>query len=274
MEWLQITPFLAYQDYWITGQTDLTEAYDGLLYNNTQIQFIDDKTGLINTSKPISRPELFGTGPGRHIIGWDPAPAKDMFSKSDFMSVPNMFTVHGLELLSELLTKAGKSADAQKCASHAATLRKAVMSQMWNAKTNRFCDGICTDQKVNGHSGIYSDMYPLWMGLVPEEHVATVWKSLTSWGLEQIGDCEWRCFSCILLRASLHSSSAHSSSAILCDRLCLHELVRALLPASLTGKALWCTDGAFIYFHALATHPSGDTGEAALKALTKCDTYS
>ena len=61
MEWLQITPFLAYQDYWIPGQTDLTEAYDELLFNNTQIQFIDDKTGLINTSKPISRPELFGT---------------------------------------------------------------------------------------------------------------------------------------------------------------------------------------------------------------------
>ena len=33
---------------------------------------------------------------------------------------------------------------------------------------------------------------------------------------------------------------------------------------------MWYTDGAFIYFHALATHPSGDTGQAALKALTKC----
>jgi hypothetical protein len=32
--------------------------------------------------------------------------------------------------------------------------------------------------------------------------------------------------------------------------------------------------GAFIYFHALAAHPSGDGGEAAVKALTKCDTYS
>ena len=259
MEWLQITPFLAYQDYWITGQTDLTEAYDGLLYNNTQIQFLDDKTGLINTSKPISRPELFGTGPGRHIIGWDPAPAKDMFSKSDFMSVPNMFTVHGLELLSELLTKAGKSADAQKCATHAATLRKAVMSQMWNAKTNRFCDGICTDQKVDGHSGIYSDMYPLWMGLVPEAHVANVWKSLTSWGLEQIGDCEWRCFAafffCVPLPPPVFSRACACAFTSLADERC-------------------GTDGAFIYFHALATHPSGDTGEAALKALTKCDTYS
>ena len=188
VEWLQITPFLAHQDYWATGQTDLTEAYSDLLYNNTQIQFLDAKTGLINTSKPISRPELFGTGPGRHIIGWDPAPAEDMYSKSDFMSVPNMFTVRGLELLAELHTAAGKPAEAQACATKALALRNKVLAQMWDSKTERFCDGICTDTKVSGHSGIYSDMYPLWMNLVPEVSVDHVWKSLTSWGLERIGD--------------------------------------------------------------------------------------
>ena len=59
---------------------------------------------------------------------------------------------------------------------------------MWDTKTERFCDGICTDTKVSGHSGIYSDMYPLWMNLVPEVSVDHVWKSLTSWGLERIGD--------------------------------------------------------------------------------------
>ena len=32
--WLQITPFLAWQDYWQTGQTDLMEAYADLLFNS------------------------------------------------------------------------------------------------------------------------------------------------------------------------------------------------------------------------------------------------
>ena len=77
---------------------------------------------------------------------------------------------------------------------------------------------MCTDTPSHG---IYSDMYPLWMGLVPEPSVPNVWKSLSSWGLENIGDY-----------------------------------------------------GAFVYFHALAMYPAGDKGEAALKALTKCDTYS
>ena len=79
VEWLQITPFLAWQDYWATGQTDLMISYEELLYNNTQIQWVDAKTGLINTSKPISRPELFGDGPGRHIIGWSYIPSFHMY---------------------------------------------------------------------------------------------------------------------------------------------------------------------------------------------------
>lgn len=100
-----------------------------------------------------------------------------------------MFTVHGLELLAELATKAGKAEYAAKCTAKAAPLRAAVLKHMWDSKAGRFCDGICTDEKVSGHHGIYSDMYPLWMGLVPEGFVANVWKALAAWGIEQIGDC-------------------------------------------------------------------------------------
>ena len=216
VEWLQITPFLAWQDYWATGQTDLMQAYQELLYNNTQIQFMDPTSNLINTSKPISRPELFGDGPGRHIIGWDPQPAKDMFTKSDFMSVPNHFTVRGLELLSELAAAAGKPVPKYK--EQADVVKTAILSKMWDSKAERFCDGPCATTPSHG---IYSDMYPLWMGLVPEGSADKVWKAVAEWGLEQIGDY-----------------------------------------------------GAFIYFHALAMNPSGDKGEAALKALTKCDETS
>ena len=139
-----------------------------------------------------------------------------MFTKSDFMSVPNMFTVRGLELMAELATIAGKPVP--KYATEAAALKKAVVAHMWDTKAERFCDGPCTTTPSHG---IYSDMYPLWMGLVPEASTGKVWKALTGFGLEQIGDY-----------------------------------------------------GAFIYFHALAMYPAGDTGQAALKALTKCDEYS
>ena len=53
---LQITPFLAWQDYWATGSVDLFKSYADLLYRNTQIQWLDGRTGLLNSTKPISRP--------------------------------------------------------------------------------------------------------------------------------------------------------------------------------------------------------------------------
>ena len=68
---------------------------------------MDHTLGLINTSKPGSRDlDLWnytggddhskGNG-GRHLIGWAPAPIDDqslwMWSKSDFLSVPQFYTV-------------------------------------------------------------------------------------------------------------------------------------------------------------------------------------
>lgn len=211
VEWLQITPFLAWQDYWATGQTDLMVSYQDLLYNNTQIQWVDAKTGLINTSKPISRPELFGDGPGRHIIGWAPQPAKNMFTKSDFMSVPNLFTVRGLELLAELANIAGKPVP--KYATQAGALKKAVVAAMWDSKAERFCDGPCSTTPSHG---IYSDMYPLWMGLVPTGSAGKVWKAVADWGLEQIGD--YGAFICALhvrrSQASPHTTISYNNILI------------------------------------------------------------
>ena len=96
-----------------------------------------------NDSAPSSmrRPNLFGYGPGSHIVGWDPAPAKDMFSFSDFQSVSNLYAVKGLALLSEMAALAGNAANATAFAATSATLRKNVMAQMWDAKAERFCDG-------------------------------------------------------------------------------------------------------------------------------------
>jgi alpha-L-rhamnosidase len=71
---------------------------------------------------------------------------------------------------------------------------------------------------VGGNHSIYSDIYSLWLGMVPAASVGSVWNSTTAWGMEHLGDL-----------------------------------------------------GMFVYMKALAAHPGGDSGEAALKALTKCD---
>jgi hypothetical protein len=43
------------------------------------------------------------------------------------------------------------------------------------------------DRNVSNHSSVYSDMYSLWMGLVPAAAVPGVWGHLASNGLEHIG---------------------------------------------------------------------------------------
>jgi hypothetical protein len=196
VEWLQITPFLAHMDYMATGSTDLAEAYFDLLYNNTQIHALDHTTGLINTSKPGSRDvELWnftGRRLARHLVGWAPAPITNnkiwMFSKSDFLSTSNFYTVRGLELLAELAHAAGMDAAYNKCTTAAANLRSSIMKHMWDSKAQRFCDGVCLDPHVGGNHSIYSDMYSLWLGIVPTASANVVFNSTVSWGMEHLGD--------------------------------------------------------------------------------------
>jgi hypothetical protein len=126
-----------------------------------------------------------------------------MWSESNFLSVSNFYTVRGLELLAELAQAAGRSIDAKQCADAAADLRKSVLAHMWDPKDARFCDGICED--VGGNHSIYSDMYSLWLGLVPDEGVKTVWNSTVGWGMEHLGDLGM--FAYVLTRERTHISS-------------------------------------------------------------------
>jgi len=99
---------------------------------------------------------LFGPGKGRHIVGWDPAPAKGMFTTTDFMSVSNMFAASGLQVLADLATVAERKANASKFAKISKALKASILKKMWSVKDERFCDGVCAEAPSHG---IYSDMY-------------------------------------------------------------------------------------------------------------------
>ena len=90
VEWVQISVLLAYQDYWVTGQTVLTESYMDLLYNNTRISDMDG-TGLLNCSAQVRNGCASRPGNGHHIIDWDPPPSGAMFRGSEHTSVNNAF---------------------------------------------------------------------------------------------------------------------------------------------------------------------------------------
>ena len=187
VEWSQMTPFLAHQDYMATGQTDLAEAYMDLLFNNTQIQWLNSATGLVNTTKPNARSDIFGLGAGRHLVGWAPSTGH-AFAYSDFISTSNMYCARGLELLAELATAAGRTENATRFAGLAAALKRSIVEKMWDPKAERFCDGVCDDPKVAGKHSVYSDMYSLWLGMVPQPARSGVWRHVAQHGMTALGD--------------------------------------------------------------------------------------
>lgn len=176
VEWRQITILLAMQDYMATGQTDLFDAFHEMLYQNTQIEYLDS-TGALRTDKM-----------GRHIVGWAPYPTREMWHDSHYQCVSNMYGVHTLKVLSELANVAGHHDNATRFATESQKLQSALLKLMWNATTNEFCDGICADPAVQGHSGIYSQMYSIFLQIAPQHALQGIWDKMVSWGLEHIGD--------------------------------------------------------------------------------------
>jgi len=137
-------------------------------------------SGLLDTSKM-----------GRHIVDWMPYGSESdqtvklgEFTNSNHHSVSNGFCMHGLELLSQIAAAAGLKENATKFSAQAASLKKAMVAKMWNGTA--FCDGVCSE--VHGNSLVMSNMFTLWFGMIPEEHVASVWHTVADWGLEKMGD--------------------------------------------------------------------------------------
>lgn len=108
------------------------------------------------------------------------------FTASNYMSVTNMFAARGLDMLAQMVAAGGRPANATKYAAESAALTAAIRAKMWNGAA--FCDGVCTDPKINGNSRVMSNMFSLFFGLVPAANVASVWATVTKWGLEQMGD--------------------------------------------------------------------------------------
>jgi len=179
VEWKQLSPFLGWQDYLATGRADLALAFLPVMHERTMIGHLD-ATGLLDTSQM-----------GRHIVDWmpdgreaDETVQRGEFTASAHMSVSNAFAAHGLDLLARMAEAGGRHDNATAFAAEAAALKAAMMAQMWNGSA--FCDGVCSE--VGGASLVMSNMFTLCFGLVPAASVPSVWRTVTAWGLEQMGD--------------------------------------------------------------------------------------
>lgn len=160
-----------------TGSPDLFLTYQSRLHNRTQVGLVDS-TGLVNTST------------GRHLIGWDPAPTKAMFTSNSHMSVTNAWAIFGLDALTDMATAAGNKTAAALYATETENLRSAMIALMWDPRVGHFCDGPCKDRKVvaGNSSGFTTDFFTLALGLIPTSAVRRVWEAVAVAGLESVGD--------------------------------------------------------------------------------------
>ena len=181
IEWNQQLAVIAFQDYMSTANPDLGMAYLDRLVDNTKSQYVDSTStiGVIPTSEPFAA--------DGHIVGWDPTPNASQFRNSDHMTPCNSWAVGGLEKLATIAHAGGNVTAAATMRSRAAALKKAMLATMWDASTGRFCDGICADPEVSGHSSIYTDLAALYNHVVPAASVNGVWAKVAERGLEDLG---------------------------------------------------------------------------------------
>jgi len=183
VEWKQLDPFLGYQDYMATGQTDLAMAFTEIMHERTQIGSLNASNGLLNSDEE-----------GSHITDWMPDAAESdrtqelhEFTYSNHLSVSNAMGARGLELLAEMVTIGGGNASVIQA--EAAALKAAIIANMWDPVNGTFCDGVCSE--VHYSSLLMTNMFLLSFGFPQTQGQAAIlkaWNTVTNWGIYEIGD--------------------------------------------------------------------------------------
>ncbi len=111
------------------------------------------------------------------IVDW-PQCERDGYVRSKVNTVVNAFHLAAVEKMAELATVAGVDEDARLYAEHAARVRPAFHSQLFDPKAGRYRDGL----GVNHHSS-HASFFPLAFGLAPESDRQAIVASLTEDGM-------------------------------------------------------------------------------------------
>jgi len=231
-----MSALLAWQDYRATGSVDLFRTYEARLHERTQVGLVDS-SGLVNTST------------GRHIVGWDPAPTRDMFVDNDHTSVCNAWAIGGLAALAEMAKMGGYTTNSTVYTTQAAAIKAAMLQQMWDAGQKRFRDGPCAEPAVSGHGGVTTNYFTLYHGLVPKANIQDVWAQITAFGLTLIGDYGAHVFINALAQHAVDDGTAMLTALTKCDASSWCNEIRTY-NATMTSETLGAP-------HATMSHPWG-----------------
>ncbi|HOO56396.1 MAG TPA: alpha-L-rhamnosidase C-terminal domain-containing protein [bacterium] len=186
-EWALHSVLIAWADYMHTGDTDsLAGFYDDLKTKTLAALARDD--GLISSKsdklsrdfyKSLHMVDADGNPNSKmaDVIDWPPA-ERDGFVVTDFNTAVNAFHYRAIVLMNKIATVLGKYDDAALFRSHARLVRDSFNKAFFNPETGLYVDG-----EGSNHSSLHASMFPLAMGLVPEENRPAIIDFIKSKGM-------------------------------------------------------------------------------------------
>ena len=164
-EWLQHSVMLAWADYEATGDSrSLARHYDQLRTEKILFKF-ERSDGLLNTEGQ------------KDIVDW-PADERDNFNFRPINTVVNAFHCHTLNLMSRIATTLGHTIGAADFEATATRATESFNRVCFNPETGLYRDG-----EDSAHESFHASLFPLALGLVPDEVKEGVVEYLKSRGM-------------------------------------------------------------------------------------------
>ncbi len=188
-EWISHSIFMAWADYWHTGNTEVISTYFDDLKAKTLIA-LETENGLISTRTGLQTTDFlesihFNGKALRDIVDWPhggmgigAGGETDNYDFLDFNTVVNAFYYQSLVYMSEMSKAIGKQSDAAFFSKKAAAVKTAFNRHFFDEERGFYMDGI-----GSAHASLHANMYPLCFGLVPEKNQASVIDYIKSKGM-------------------------------------------------------------------------------------------
>jgi len=187
-EWQLHVALMFWQDYMYTGNTELIEKYYEPLKHKTLMELEYDE-GLISTHSPKLTGEFMArlgfadtTQRIRDIVDW---PQKggfggvmgedDGFVFRPVNAVINALYFRNMEIMAEFARLLGKTEEMLDFNFRAARVKKTFNEKLYNREKGHYTDGIGTD-----HGSVHANMFPMALGMVPDEYKASVMEHIRS----------------------------------------------------------------------------------------------
>ena len=188
-EWISHSIFMAWADYWNTGNTKLIANYYDDLKAKT-LMALETENGLISTRTGLQTKEFlksihFKGEKLNDIVDWpsekqgiQPSGERDNHEFTNYNTVVNAFYYRSLVLMGKMAKAVNKDADAELFERKAQRVKGIINELLFDRVKGIYIDGIGSN-----HSSIQSNLFPLAFGLVPKEYEKSVVKHIESKGM-------------------------------------------------------------------------------------------